>query len=772
MMNDAISNILSFNYKLDDFQKNSAEAILNNENVCVTSHTGAGKTTVGLIGIANALSKNQRIIYTTPIKSLSNQKFSELKKKFPKFSVGIMTGDIKIDPEADIVVMTQEILYLMVLTKEFKESNVGCIVIDEFHYINDAERGKIYEQALTFIPDSVNVILLSATIDCTHIKNWLDTKSEKKYKFFGTSKRPVPLYHYVFHNDKKIKFFDSIHNFNDQAYKSIKSEFEKNDRDKKFISKEKQLQNFIRHLQEHKELPCLFFVFSRKQTEKIANSINLQLIDGKTANHAIELFDYYTKKFFGENGFQLNQYWSLRKLIEKGMCFHHSGLFPVFKEIIEILFEKKLIKLLLVTETMACGINMPCKTVVFSSLTKYDGKLQRNLVPAEYTQIAGRAGRRGIDTKGNIYYFPMRNMLSVSETIYILSGKYEKIRSKYQINPIEILRLIGEKKDVYNVLEKSLLKFETDSVSNGILQEIELLKENRITIEISDENSEKIENLIKLENLIKTPMKPKKKNIIRNEIKNLRESIDDFLIENFRKNQKFNQDLKKLEKQLQENKEYIKNEIDFMIETLKKYEYIDKTNQLTRNGLAVITMNSFDAFSFIEFLPNILYEQDMKIFENCLIFSLGMMIDDKDLNDEDKYHINDTIKYISEVLEEDELKYIDIIGKKMKLQMKIHDSFVSQGRTFDNFRLTPNFSLLLKLWVRDDITYNSLCAMNLFDEIFEGNFVKNILKLYNILEEIIRVFEIYEISKEKIEIVKKIQTKLIKDTVVIDSIYL
>ena len=379
------SEPFNFNFELDSFQKHAITSIQNNENVLITAHTGSGKTVPAIFGIADSLNKNKKIIYTSPIKSLSNQKLFELKKLFP--DVGILTGDIKFNPDAQCVIMTTEILRNILYQKESQYINISevdKVIFDEIHYINDPDRGKVWEECLILLPKEIILIMLSATIDkAEEFVGWVGDIKEKITNLIPTNKRVVPLEHYFYQNDELIKIVN--HEGKMMNYDLIKKEYN-------VLSCFKMINVFVSYLQSHNMVPALFFIFSRKECEKLAKCVQNTLVSTEEIGEITKIFDYELrnyKKIYEKSP----QYHELLRLLKKGIAFHHSGLIPILKEVTEILFSKGLIKILFATETFAVGVNMPAKTVVFPRLTKYSNNNFRFLRTDEYLQMAGRAGR-------------------------------------------------------------------------------------------------------------------------------------------------------------------------------------------------------------------------------------------------------------------------------------------------------------------------------------------------------------------------------------------
>lgn len=450
-------------YPLDPFQQHAVAAIHRGDNVLVTAKTGSGKTLVGEYQIHYALAQGKRVFYTTPIKSLSNQKFHDLKAMFP--SVGILTGDIKFKPDAQVVIMTTEILRNMLykqntstaalgLSSNISCDNLGAVVFDEVHYINNAERGKVWEETLILLPPSVQLILLSATLAAPEaFATWIGELKQKPCVLISTQYRVVPLSHYVIQSGELKCIMDAKENFEAGVYNSwLKHREGMADGAQKFKDKVKAeraggtegaisgkvtvhsflhtMNATINMLAEKDLLPALFFVFSRKDCEKYAKKVEGSLIDSSDSAAIRHIIEFHLHRYTAVSASK--QYHELFDLLMRGIAYHHSGLLPLMKEIVEILFGRGLIKVMFCTETFAVGINMPTKTAVFLDLKKYDDKTggQRCLYTDEYLQMAGRAGRRGKDKLGTVIYLPQRHPVYLDELKGMMKGSTRAISSK------------------------------------------------------------------------------------------------------------------------------------------------------------------------------------------------------------------------------------------------------------------------------------------------------------------------------------------------------
>lgn len=557
---------------LDHFQKYAIEAIEEGHHILVTAHTGSGKTLpaeyaikkfCGGGGTASGVSPpRHRVIYTAPIKSLSNQKYHEFSRKYPAISFGIMTGDIKANPEADCVIMTTEILrnalYLgggggggsgsgvapmtsasgagagasidaisATLSFEFNPDEIACVIFDEVHYINDPDRGRVWEEVFMRLPSHIQCVMLSATIDRpAAFAEWVQTTTGREVWVAGTDIRVVPLIHYSYftmstHNYRDIKdkvvqrLVDGVDNklivlkdaagcaYNHEAVETLQK-VERTLRIARIsVKRSFVLNRIVSNLKSFAMLPAICFVFSRRSAEEWAEEIEHGLFNvedpvEKTFPSIVEreAREILRKMPNHREYMVLPEYHKMMRLLQKGIAIHHSGVLPVLREMIELLFARGFIKLLFATETFAVGVNMPTKTVMFTALSKFDGRSSfRNLASHEYTQMAGRAGRRGLDTIGHVIH--LNNLFEVpthTEYQIMLSGKPQTFVSRFKIDSSLILRVVSQLygsgtsspshitlSSIVEFIQKSTIAREVSSQYDELLRDIE-----RTTKQMSD----------------------------------------------------------------------------------------------------------------------------------------------------------------------------------------------------------------------------------------------------------------------------------------------
>lgn len=439
-------------FELDTFQK---QAILKLEEKCdilVAAHTSAGKTVVADYAIALSQQHGTRSIYTSPIKALSNQKYRDFQKTFR--DVGLVTGDFQINPTAGCLIMTTEILRSMLYCGSEVIRDLEYVIFDEVHYINDTERGHVWEEVMILLPDNVRIVLLSATVPNTmEFASWLGMTKKRKVYVIKTLHRPVPLQHYLYtglkqkSEDEKYKIMDNTKKFLIGGHADAKkSLYARNDnKEKPFHVKmhldSTALTTLIKHLKKNSLLPAVIFTFSRVMCDRMALKQEPPNLITPVEKRIISEFYSQCIQLLKPPDKNLPQVQTVGKILQKGIGVHHSGILPIIKEIIEMLFQKGLIKVLFATETFAMGVNMPAKTVVFNSLEKFDGTELRFLKPAEYTQMAGRAGRRGLDKFGTVIIRCANKIPDIQTLQQIMSAEPEKLESKFRLTYSMLLSL-------------------------------------------------------------------------------------------------------------------------------------------------------------------------------------------------------------------------------------------------------------------------------------------------------------------------------------------
>ncbi len=436
--------------KLDEFQIQAVAAARSNHSVVVAAPTGAGKTLIAEYIIQDCLQTNQGVIYTAPIKALSNQKFRDFSKKYPE-RVGILTGDISIRPNAPILIMTTEIFRNAILVEPDAYVNRAWVVFDEIHYLDDIERGTVWEEAIILLPPQIKFLALSATIpNLEELSGWLQKVHSYPVKAIAETKRPVPL-HFFFQCDNR--FFSSLKEL--KQSRLLHADIEKPSAQEHYWhTRPNTIRTLIRELQQIQGLPCIYFSFSRRRCEDLAQEAGFSdFLTPAEKNEITTAFDELLEKFSVSPSSHIN---FLTPLIKKGIAYHHAGLLPALKEIIEQLFTTGLIKLIFTTETFALGINMPARTVAFDSLSKFYGRYHGYLKTRDFYQMAGRSGRRGIDTEGFVFSRINPSHIDAPALEKIIYGDYEPIRSQLNSCYATILNLYKVMRErIYDIYPNS-----------------------------------------------------------------------------------------------------------------------------------------------------------------------------------------------------------------------------------------------------------------------------------------------------------------------------
>ncbi len=415
---------------LDKFQVDAITSIENNHSVVVSSPTGSGKTLIA-DHIINKYINKKTVIYTAPIKALSNQKYKEFSTEYGKEKIGLVTGDITINPSAPIVIMTTEIYRNMAISKDPKLNKVAYVVFDEIHFINDVQRGYVWEESIIFSGKQIRFLCLSATIpNAKEFSDWISAIKGHTVDTVINDNRPVPLYRKFFNPDYGITTLEDIR--------------KKHEREKSYFIQRKNQANPKTHIELisliKDQLPCFFFTFSRRRCQENA----LELVKSNMFKANNDINKYVRQKLYNAPP-EINKLKSvkdLRQVLPYGVGFHHAGLLPIIKELVEELFSKGLIKVLYTTETFAVGINMPAKSVCFDSMKKFDGINFRYLNSKEYFQIAGRAGRRGIDKVGFAYAVIDMDDFNYSTLKNITENDTDPIKSQFRLSVNTVLNLI------------------------------------------------------------------------------------------------------------------------------------------------------------------------------------------------------------------------------------------------------------------------------------------------------------------------------------------
>jgi superfamily II RNA helicase len=451
-------------FKLDPFQTEAIKHINHGESVVVTAPTGTGKTLVADYVIENSFRQGKRVIYTAPIKALSNQKFKEFKRLLGEEHVGILTGDIVINPQASVLIMTTEIFRNILHTEVDRVSDVAYVIFDEIHYIDDPSRGSVWEESLIFMPPHMRFLGLSATIpNVDELANWIKAVQNRPVHVVYHNKRAVPLEHHFFEKKLGITTREKVLK-RAKRISNRRSEFSTN------------------HLNLLEEIlpeysPILFFTFSRRRCETHAHEAAsiYDLVEPRLKKEINEVIDSYIDKYKSAGVDRLD---TLRPLLLKGIGYHHAGMLPILKDIVEELFETRKLKLLYCTETFAVGLNFPCKTVCFDSVSKWDGVVFRPLKNREYFQMAGRAGRRGMDERGYVFSIVNFNYFSPKDMPSFKEEDVEPLKSKFFLSYNSVLNMVKRytQEEIISILSKNFASFQAEQAKKAIYSSLKSLR--------------------------------------------------------------------------------------------------------------------------------------------------------------------------------------------------------------------------------------------------------------------------------------------------------
>ncbi|PWN30163.1 putative SKI2-antiviral protein and putative helicase [Jaminaea rosea] len=496
--NDLVPDMAhKFPFTLDPFQQEAVYHLEQGDDVFVAAHTSAGKTVVAEYAVALAQRHMTRCIYTSPIKALSNQKFRDFKQTFGAENVGILTGDVQINSEAPCLIMTTEILRSMLYRGADLIRDVEFVIFDEVHYVNDQERGVVWEEVIILLPRHISIILLSATVPNTkEFADWVGRTKKKDIYVISTSKRPVPLEHFLYANKDLFKIVGADGKFAERGIKDAGDALKrKQDKEREAAGVAQPTRQGARGgaaggansnsrggrgsfgpqrggarggrgggassvartiggdtknlwvhltgmLKKKDLLPVVVFVFSKRRCEEYASSLpNTDFCSAKDKSEVHVVIERSIMRLKGPDR-TLPQIQRMRELLARGIAVHHGGLLPIVKEIVELLFQRGLVKVLFATETFAMGVNMPARSVVFSGIRKHDGHGFRDLLAGEYTQMSGRAGRRGLDATG-VVIINSADQLPETTTLHkMLLGQPTKLQSQFRLTYNMILNLL------------------------------------------------------------------------------------------------------------------------------------------------------------------------------------------------------------------------------------------------------------------------------------------------------------------------------------------
>jgi len=766
-----------FTYQPDDWQKHCFRAIDDQEDLVVLAHTGSGKTSIAEYVMHRAVEEGKKVIYCSPIKTLSNQKFKDFSESYP--SVGVVTGDIIRNPNAQVLVMTTEILKNLLSRPpmEVEEgamstvnlsptilADVKAIVFDEIHYINNRDRGEVWEKSIIMMPKEVMMIGLSATIEnAEYFGQWISNMRNKPISLVPTSHRVVPLEHYVYVNEKLIKVVDRLDVFSMQGYNQAYQEDKDMRKGRRHISPYPIVNSLLDDLRDLNYFPVIIFEFSKANCERYAKSIQGNYTDVDTIGQIRSIFEKSMAPY--RSRYEMtDQYNMVRDLLYKGVGVHHAGLIPVLKEVIEILFGKGLIKILFATETFAVGVNFPAKCVCFTTWQKYDSTTGFRLMNTpEYKQMAGRAGRRGKDDRGISILVDLKELIDSQTMSQMMVGSNAKIKSKFSFSYQFVLKTIQSSKSLIEMAKSSLLNQEL-MTRHAQCQNLIYAKSNR-ELFLPEDEQEKFERYHEIQTrlddrmirLKKKQMKQmtQEKRLIEDDVKgfvakyksycdflNVKKEVASLIAEQEAIDQMFTDDLKVT--------------LDFLTESgyigmVDSIEDIDEKS-LTLKGIVAAEIQECNEIILTEIITNG-YLDDLEFAE--IVAVMALFINEK--NDE---------LFLSDLSLDK--KAIDVLKDINQLTCKYEDEESKAGIVLNNsWSLSLGFVEPAYRWAMGESGPVILSGSG----IYEGNFIKNMIRLNNMISQVKNICELIQND----ELRKKLEDSesiLIKDFVTIESLYL
>ena len=794
-----------YTFPLDPFQQHAINAISKDENVLVCAKTGSGKTLVGEYQIYHSLNKGKRVFYTTPIKSLSNQKFYDLKHLFKDASVGIMTGDIKFRPDAQIVIMTTEILRNLLykkgtttehlgLTASISMDDLDAVIFDECHYINDKDRGKIWEETMILLPPKINLVMLSATLDHPeYFAKWLGELKQKPIHLIETQYRIVPLTHNLLDRDYKlIPLMNAKEVYTEKVYMDwVRAQQGLQDDRKAYQRQVKdarragfegavegkvhtysfvhQMNETIRMLEKEDLLPALFFVLSRKQCEAYASKVDGSLLSSSDTAAVKHIISFHLHRHMKELE-KVPQYHTIYDLLCRGIAFHHSGLLPLLKEIIEVLFSKGYVRIMFCTETFAVGLNMPTKTVLFAGFKKYDDQTggMRLLRNDEYIQMAGRAGRRGKDDKGVVIYLPDREPVEPSEMKTMMKGAKPPIQSRMDFHYDFILKTIqssekGQPLKWLNIMEQSYWFQQRQKQIKAFTIDLENCQRKIEDVKMEESYYTECDKRFELEQKIKQTV-----NAARKEVQKQLDTL---------KNKQFGPKwntawtnynaLKTLKKDYDSIVEDLKilnahqDSIGPAVRFLNEIGYLSnndpltlKNEDLTLKGILATEVNEGHQILMTE-----LYTRELlhMLSGEEIVTVLGCFHEGKETEESPS---------IYELNVSDEVRKVLIDIRDMTQEFQSLEDKVGYP-VQDYWTVSTQMIEPMRRWIEGE-NASIICQEH---GLFEGNFIRSIMKMANMLDEWLAMAT-YCQHTEQVDKIMEVRQKMIRDIVISDSLYL
>jgi superfamily II RNA helicase len=786
-----------FKFPLHIFQKYAIEGIVEGQHVLITAPTGTGKTLPGEFSIDYFASQGKKVIYTCPIKALSNEKFNTFTKKYENISVGLITGDIKTNPSASVLIMTTEIL----LNKLYQlksgticvnnatsfdmdiVNELACVVFDEIHFICDENRGHIWEQTLMMLPKNIQIIGLSATLDKPdRFAQWIENrntntniiedKNDDKIVYL-TKKliRAIPLIHYSFitasgvnkvfkdkttqdeikrNIDKPFIIQDANNVFNDPNYSTMNKMLKLFDDNDIRVKRQNVLNKVAEYLVEKEMLPALCYVFSRKQLEKCAEELTTNLLEfdskipyiiDRECEQIIRKLPNYKEYLI------LPEYINTVKLLRKGIGIHHAGLMSVLREMTEILFSKGYIKILFCTETMSVGINLPVRCCLFTDIYKHDGKNLRVLQSHEYFQCSGRAGRLGLDTVGHVIH--LNNLFRDTSAIAyktMMNGKPQTLTSKFKISYNLLLNLIDNgDNNLVDFAKKSMITGDLQGKMRQVLIEIEACSKEYEILKVCVDNLKTPQNVVeRFAELVlnKNSYANKKRKEMEKEIQKIKDesqSVEQDQITLHKYNLK-QTELNELHTRKELIDNYINNDVNKVLNLLEDEGFIEYSNDIEAcESKVCITLKGKMASQLREI--------------QCLVFA--ELLEDKTIDNLSAKQLVSLFSCFTNIAVEesvqdftpytDDTEVKDIICKIAKMYNEYEDNETNMGvKTGSDYYIQYDLLNYVQEWCDTECVEDCRSLLHRMGEekgIFLGEFVKALLKINNISCEMEKIAE-------------------------------
>jgi superfamily II RNA helicase len=815
---------VTFPFECDLWQKQAFHIIEKGDDLLACLPTSSGKTIAAIYAIVHTVKNlKQRVIYTCPIKSLSNEKYNEFSQKFLEYgiTVGILTGDNKINPTADILMVTAEILHNSLYNTEKKIENsrynlpdnfidsIGCVIMDEIHYMNDRERGRVWEITIIMLPPKVQLIMLSGTIgNRDYFANWISKSRKKNVAVIYQSKRVIPLRHYIYINKTLHEYLDVNEQYLSMAFNNARKihEEQKKEREKrhKIYDERVDILSMINYLKDNDMLQAIFFSFSRKDCEKYADMLSgIDFLDREEKNQV----DFWFHKYIGSQRDESGEYkfrnivqvQQVKEMIERGVAYHHSTMLQNLRELIEILMKKKLIKVLFATETLCIGVNVPAKTCIFTGLVKPTEKSRRNINTSEYRQMAGRAGRRGIDTSGNVIFLPLREFPHEEDFRGVVTGVIPDIKSNFQFDYQSILKLaqiIGDKVNIIDLYSKSLMNSENLDVvveyekqKNILIVEIDKVSEKLETISISDEEKNFVIKLLEIEQ-----KKADNPNFVfskkqEQEQKSLRTSIfGNLAVKEYyqilKKYNEYENQINKIDDKIFTAQNFIKEMYNNYCNVLRDLGYVrcdirEEEREEKREEKREVEIKNIGLKKSDLMIEGIICSQ----INDCNVLLLTQIIKQNYFSNMSVQEIVSIISIFTDPIQKDkaclphEFDGTELLHSTIDEILRCVNRFETIEKKYLSLDICSDFTICTDYM---DIAYDWANGATVYDmtayfqeyEIPPESFCKNMLRISNIIQTVLGIYKMLNTNIEVIPKLEEANAKVLRDIVSTTSLYL